>query len=405
MTSRSPSTLERPDAPELAELPPSPPWSALTGGLAAAAVAAQHADEVDRDGRFPVEALAALKSAGLLSAGFPVELGGAGVGIRELSVVARALGGACSSTGMVFAMHQSQALILARHAAGTPIEAHVRRIVAQQLLLASATTEITTSGDIGRSTCHVELTGEHGDRARVQKNAPVISYGEHADVVCITARRGPDAPGTDQVLVVAPRADVEMTPTIPWNVIGFRGTCSPGYLLDATTDASNVMADDYATISAQTVLPTAHILWASVWLGMADAALDKARAEVRKAARRTPGTTPPQALRLTDLVLEHQRFEADVSDAVARYEAYLASGGDEPSVGFTIAMNNLKRVTATAVVTVVTGALEICGINGYREDHPASMGRLLRDAFGPQLMVANDRIRTNTSEMILAYRR
>ena len=39
--------------------------------------------------------------------------------------------------------------------------------------------------------------------------------------------------------------------------------------------------------------------------------------------------------------------------------------------------------------------------------HPATertASRLLRDAFGPQLMVSNDRIRANNAQLAFAYR-
>lgn len=368
---------------------------------AAVQIAAEHAEAVDREGRFPHEAVEALRAAKLLSAGLPVEVGGAAMTLREMAEITRRLGAACASTGMIYAMHQSQVGILGRHAIGTPTEPLVRRIAAEEWLIASATTEISTGGDIRNSTCAVEMVG---DRVHVQKNAPVISYGAHAHAICITARRNAEAPSSDQVLVVCPIDDVAMEPTFPWNVMGFRGTCSPGFILDATTDAANVMAVDYATISQVTVLPVAHVLWASDWLGIADAAVDKTRVEIRKAARRMEGT-PPTAARLTDVLLEHQTFEGAIEDALARFERFEASGEESPTVGFTIAMNNLKRIASQSVIDVVTQCLAVVGINGYREDHPASMARLLRDAFGPQLMVSNERIRQNTADLVLAWRR
>lgn len=48
------------------------------------AVAAIHADAADRDARFPVEALAALKHERLLSAHVPRELGGESATLEEL---------------------------------------------------------------------------------------------------------------------------------------------------------------------------------------------------------------------------------------------------------------------------------------------------------------------------------
>ena len=80
-----------------------------------------------------------------------------------------------------------------------------------QLLLASATTEIGVGGDIRSSVCAVE---RDDGRFRLEKKAPVISYGESADGVLATARRSPDSPPNDQVLVLctAPGLSLESRP-------------------------------------------------------------------------------------------------------------------------------------------------------------------------------------------------
>lgn len=362
--------------------------------------ASEAAESVDRASRFPIEAVEAMRSAGLLSACQPTEFGGRDASITELCDVARALGAACSSAAMVFAMHHTQALTLAHHARSGPASQLTRTIAEGELLLASATTEISTGGDVRNSTCAVDIKD---DRVDLTKNAPVISYGQYADYIFATARRDPEAPSSDQVLVACPKADTTLEQTSTWDTLGFRGTCSPGFILRTSTAASNVLPVDYAVISAHTMLPASHTLWASVWLGIADAAVAKARAQVRAAAKKANGATPPTAVRLADLMVIHQRFESSVSTEVRRYSEFLQSGR-ESTVGFALAMNNLKINSSLAVVDVVTGALQLCGINGYREDHPASMGRLLRDSFGPQLMVSNDRIRDNNARLVLASR-
>lgn len=366
------------------------------------AIAAQHADDVDRNARFPIEAVDEMRSAGLLSCSLPADLGGRSSSITDLCAIGRKLGAVCSSTAMIFAMHHTQALSLRFHATSGAAAELTRTIAESDALLASATTEITTGGDVGSSTCAALVDG---DTVVLDKNAPVISYGEYADYVFATARRTPDSPSNDQVLVACPRADTRLEKTGTWDVLGFRGTCSPGFLLHAQTLAAHVLPVDYATISAHTMLPASHTLWASVWLGIADAAMNKARAQVRAAARKSPaGAPPPQAAKFADLTVVHQRFVSSVAHEIERYESFLASGEEHTTVGFTLAMNNLKLDASTTTVDVVIGALQLCGISGYREDHPASMGRLLRDAFGPQLMVSNDRIRANNAQLVLAYR-
>lgn len=375
---------------------------AATPGLSEAVNAAtEAADDVDRKSRFPIEAIDLVKEAGFLSCSLPVALGGRAFGIGELAVVARALGGACSSAGMVFAMHHTQALTLAQHGYEGPIAALTAKIAADEALLASATTEITTGGDVGSSTCAVT---RDEDQVVLEKNAPVISYAEYADYICATARRGPDSAPNDQVLVVCPAGDTALEVTKPWDVLGFRGTCSPGYILKTRTASCHVVPVDYSTISDTTMLPVSHTLWASVWLGIADAAVQKARTATRDAVRRSYGKPIPQSAKLADLILAHQKLESVVIREVDRYDRFLKSDNRESTVGFTIAMNNLKLTSSVAVAEIVVNALQLIGINGYREDHPLSMGRLLRDSFAPQLMVSNDRIRANNAQLVLMHR-
>lgn len=382
------------------------PTPELAPGAADGAVraAAAAADDVDRDSRFPIEAVDELRTAGLLSCSLPTALGGRDTGIGELAHIARRLGAACSSAGMVFAMHHSQALTLAQHGDFGPIAELTATIAAEEALLASATTELATGGDVRSSSCAVQHDPADPARIVLEKNAPVISYAHHADYILVTARRGPDSPASDQVLLVCPVADLTLEQTSTWDVTGFRGTCSPGFMLRANTSDRNVLPVDYATISAVTMLPSSHILWASVWLGMADAALAKARAAARSAARRAAGGPVPAAGHLADLSTLHAQFESTVLTQSDRYAGFLRYGGADPTVGFTLSMNNLKLSASTLVVDIVTGALAIVGINGYRRDHPSSMDRLLRDCFAPQLMVSNERIRANNAVLALAQR-
>ena len=63
----------------------------------AAAVAAAHADAVDRDARFPAEAFAAIREQRLLSMLVPVELGGDGATVSDAADVCCMPGSACAS--------------------------------------------------------------------------------------------------------------------------------------------------------------------------------------------------------------------------------------------------------------------------------------------------------------------
>ena len=123
-------------------------------------VAAAHADTVDRDARFPREAFEAARKARLLGLLVPTELGGDGGTVSDAAETCHALGRACASTGMVFAMHQIMVAILVRHGLGSAWHrGMLRDVAANQWLLASSTTEGTGGGDLRASACAVQVDG------------------------------------------------------------------------------------------------------------------------------------------------------------------------------------------------------------------------------------------------------
>ena len=143
---------------------------------------------------------------------------------------------------------------------------YLAELARHQWLIASATSEIGVGGDLRRSLCAVERDGA---RIRVIKQAPVISYGEEADDILLTARRAPDAAPSDQVLVLVRNADVRLTRTGDWDTLGMRGTRSLGFTLDAVAP-EQIVPVPFADIASQTMLPVSHVLWTSLWLGLAE---------------------------------------------------------------------------------------------------------------------------------------
>lgn len=362
-------------------------------------VAGVHAHDVDRDARFPHETVAALRAEGLLGALVPVELGGLGHDLRQAAVVVRELARHCASSAMITAMHHIQVAALLRAGDTPELDAFRRRVAGEQLLLASATTEMGIGGDTRRSSCHVELVD---DEFRLVKQAPVISYGEHADAVLATARRTSDSPQGDQVLVVCERGSTVLTPVSGWDTLGYRGTCSLGFLLEAKGPAGLVGTVSYGEISSSSMLPVSHLLWSSLWLGLADEATSRAQKFVRRAARKDLTQVPPGADRLARLVVTRMQMSGPVT---ALMERFLSTDTDpSESLDFMAEINALKVSSSTVVVDIVGQALLICGIAGYREDTEFSMGRLLRDAYGAAVMVNNDRILGNTAQLAMAQR-
>ena len=357
-------------------------------------VAAETAASVDAEGRFPAETFAALKDARLLSAFVPPTFGGGGATVSEIASICHLLARRCGSAGLIYAMHQIQSACIVRHGQTAAWQRDLlRQMSSEQSLLASATTEAATGGDLGRSECAVVSDGTH---FTLRKYGAVISYGSEADIILATARRSADAPASDQVLAVIPRGQFALQQTAKWDGLGMRGTGSNTYVFDAEGHIDQILPVPYGDIQNDTMTPFAHLTWSAVWLGIAADALSRARRFLRE----RPNAALSQA-RLVDATAMLQQLKANVAAGLRLYDALLASAGQAASMSFLMAMNNLKLSVSAGVVDIVQRVLLICGIAGYRNDSPFSVGRHLRDVSSAALMVSNDRITTGMGKMLL----
>ena len=364
-------------------------------------VAAVHAQDVDDKARFPVESIAALRRIGALSAPVPRELGGLGCSLAELSTLSATVAAACGASGMVLAMHYIQVACLARHAQSSAnLQDYLTRIVDRQLLLASMTSEQGTSGDTRTSICAVERDGE---RFALDKNATTGSYCAHADAILVTARRDDHAAGSDQVLVLVDRDDAVLTQTTDWNTLGMRGTCSPGFKLESAGHAWQILPVPFADISAQTMVPYSHVLWAALWSGIGSDAISRAAQFVRAQARQQPGQTPPTAVQLARVWADLQTMRAHwraIADEVDLLDLTPNGHLELLGMGWALKLNSLKTSASEAAPRIVHQCLQILGIPGYKNEGPLSVGRHYRDVLSASLMISNERIIAKSAAML-----
>ena len=366
-------------------------------------IVAAHAADVDESARFPTESFAALKKAGLLGIMVPAELGGMEAPLRVTAEVCSLLAQNCSSTGLSYAMHQIKASSLVMH--GMDDEWHrsfMQRMVSEQLLLGSATTEGGgVGGDLRTSHCGIESKGSVFE---VRKEGCLISYGLQADAILITARRTPESPPSDQVMAVMTRDQYTLELTQVWNTLGMRGTCSNNFTFEGAAPFKQIVPAAFADIAAQSMLAYAHILWAATWYGIAANAVHRAEAFVHAEARRRPGTVPPGAMRLAELLNSLQQLRALILASIDRYEQAKDDEDELSSISFVVALNGTKVSASEAVCDIIQRAFLICGIHGYRNDSPFSLGRHLRDAMSSRIMINNDRILGNISNLLSIYK-
>ncbi|HEV3499513.1 MAG TPA: acyl-CoA dehydrogenase family protein [Bradyrhizobium sp.] len=358
-----------------------------------AAAAAAEAEDVDRQARFPKAAIDAARDEKLLGAQIPLAFGGYGASMFEITDMCYTLGRACSSTAMIFAMHQTKVACLVRHGTGSGWhEKLMRRVAAEQMLLASSTTEGQNGGNIRSSAAAVEHAGTEISLVR---NATVISYGAQADGIVTIARRASDAAASDQVLLALTKDNYTLERSLEWETLGMRGTCSAGFELKATAAAEQVFPEAYDKIHAQTMTPVAHLCWSSVWAGIAAAAVERAQLFIRKAARGAGGQMPPGAAHFTAAKMTLAKLRAVIT---ANLDTYAAQEHDEralASLDFQSQINLLKVEASELAVETVMSAMRACGLSGYRNDGDFSVGRHLRDVLSAPIMINNDRILAN----------
>lgn len=364
-----------------------------------ATVAAADADGVDRDARFPHKAFEVAREQKLLGVMIPAEFGGFGASIHDVTDVCYTLGRACASTAMIYAMHTTKVACVVRHGHGIPwMETMMRRVARDQWLLASSTTEGQNGGNIRASAAAVDVVG---DTVSLLRDATVISYGAEADGLVTIARRATDASASDQVLLALARDDYSLKRTLGWETLGMRGTCSTGFELKVDCPTDRVFPESYDKIHAQTMTPFAHLCWSSAWAGIAAAAVTRAQAFVRKAARTSGGQMPPAAAHFTVAKMSLAKLRALIS---ANIDAFARAEHDERALGsldFQSSITLLKVLASELAVETVMHAMRTAGLSGYRNDGEFTMGRHLRDVLSSPIMINNDRILANAATSTL----
>ncbi|MDA9495851.1 acyl-CoA dehydrogenase family protein [Bradyrhizobium sp. CCBAU 11361] len=364
-----------------------------------AAAAAADADGVDRDARFPHKAFDIAREQKLLGVMIPVEFGGFGASIYDVTDICYTLGRACASTAMIYAMHQTKVACVVRHGHGIPwMETMMRRVARDQWLLASSTTEGQNGGNIRASAAAVDVAG---DTVSLLRDATVISYGAEADGLVTIARRATDAAASDQVLLALAKDDYSLKRTLGWETLGMRGTCSTGFELRVDCPSDRVFPEAYDKIHAQTMTPFAHLCWSSAWAGIAAAAVTRAQAFIRKAARSSGGQMPPAAAHFTAAKMSLAKLRALIA---ANIDAFARAEHDERALGsldFQSSITLLKVQASELAVETVMHAMRTAGLSGYRNDGEFTMGRHLRDVLSSPIMINNDRILANAATATL----
>lgn len=190
---------------------------------AALQVISEHAEAVDRDGRFPVEGIAALAQAGLLGLCVPTSHGGLGEGPRTFATLTEGIGRVCASTAMVFVMHTAATQVLVTSATLADRDAVLRQIATGKHLTTLALSEVGSRSQFWAPVSRME---EHGGQLQTSARKSFVTSAGSADSYVSSAQMpGAESP-LQSTLYLARKGAPGSKVTGRFDGLGLRGNDS-----------------------------------------------------------------------------------------------------------------------------------------------------------------------------------
>ena len=343
-------------------------------------VLARDADDVDRQGRWPADGIAALGAAGLLGVTVPGTCGGAGEGARTFAAVSRVLAEHCASTAMIYLMH------VCATAAIMAAEAFPRR---EEMLRAAAagrhlsTLAFSETGSRSHFWAPVSQAVVEGDRYRLSAEKSFVTGAGRADSYIVSTRAANASDPLASTLYFVPADAPGLRVAAPWDGLGLRGNASApirfeGVAVPASYRLSGEGAGFAAMLNA--VLPWFQLGAAAVSVGIARAATGATRQHLLSARLDHLGQ-PLAALPTLRARLAQMRIAVDVQQAFLEHVAGLM---ERPGPETLLAVLESKAAAAETALHVTDLAMRACG--GAAFGRRLTVERHFRDARAGSVM-------------------
>jgi len=349
--------------------------------MAAQEIIARNAKEVDRERRFPRENITALGRCRVLGLLVPVEHGGAGGGLAEMSRALDQLAQACPSTAMVVLMHFCGTAVIAAKGSAKLKQALLPAIARGEHLTTLAFSEPGSGGHFYFPVSQARPNG-HGFFLSASKSF-VTSAGEADSYVVSTRAVNAKTPQESALFLVDKRAEgLEVLGR--FEGLGLAGNASaPMRLHNVAVDAEHRLGEEGSGFETmlEVVLPHFQIGAASVSLGIAAAAFQMATTHVsaRKyehAAGAALAEIPRVQFLEAEMVLELRSARAYLAETIRR-----AVSGDPEAM---LDVIGIKARAAEASLAVVSRAMTLGGGAAYAS--PGGLERIFRDAQAASVM-------------------
>ncbi len=331
------------------------------------------AAELDREARFPREAITKLGEAGLLGLISAKDVGGMGHGLREATEVVERIARDCPATAMVVTMH---------YAGTTLIELHgpedIRRDIAAGRHL--TTLAWSESGSRSHFWAPVSTATADGDHVLLNASKSMVTSAGEADSY-VWSSQPVAAEGASTIWIVETKRDGLKSPN-PFDGLGLRANASaPVTASDVRVPLAHRLAEDGGGqgVMFGDELPTFVNLIGSVSIGLMEGALERAVAHVTRTGFAAGG-------KLADLpTLRAQLAQArNALDGARGVREVALKAIDEGSEDTFMRVLQVKAVAAEAALLVTDTAMRVCGGAAFRKD--VGIERLFRDSRAAAIM-------------------
>ncbi|GIW78536.1 MAG: acyl-CoA dehydrogenase [Gemmatales bacterium] len=337
-------------------------------------VVAPAAAETDKSARFPTDAIAALRSAGLLGLLSSKEHGGQGQSLRTAVAVVERLARECPSTAMVVTMHYCAAKVIDKF--GRDI--HCRAIATEGKL---GTLAFSEAGSRSHFWIPVSTAEKIAQGIKLNAEKQLITSCEHADFY-VWSSRPVQKDGLSTIWVVPRDAD-GLTITAVYDGLGLRGNGSSSLRArNVVIPETNRLGEDGQgfDIMVNEVLPCFNLLSASTSLGMMEGVVAHAVRHVSSARYAHDGTSladlPQVRAHVAKMRIKTDLLRGLLQDAL---DALEQQREEAP-----LRVLQAKAAGAELSLEVHDLAMRVCGGAAFRKDLPVE--RFFRDSRAANVM-------------------
>jgi len=329
---------------------------------------------VDTTASFPRHNLDALAAAGLLGLVSSEEVGGRGGTLRDAAGVVERIARSCGSTAMVMCMH---------FAATAVIEVHGDRATREAVAAGRHLSTLAFSERGSRSHFWAPLSTARAAGAAILLDAAkswVTSAGE-ADSYVWSSR--PVAAEGMSTLWLVPSSAAGLKVDAPFDGLGLRGNASsPVSAVDVEVPETARLGPDGGGFDVMmgTVLPWFAVMNASMSVGTAAAALEKAGTHATTTRLEHLGTTLADNP-VTRTQLGRARVTLDQAHALIQDTITAIEQGRQDA---TLRVLEVKASAGDAAAAVTDAAMRVCGGAAFRRE--VGVERHFRDARASSVM-------------------